>query len=105
MSVPDSLPVPTTAGTALCQAVREALSNVARHARTETAEVTARAGPGGVVITVADHGIGFAPELVPATRWGVTESIINRVAAIGGRVDVRTAPGAGTTVRLEWRHG
>jgi len=103
--LPDSLPVPTTAGTALCQAVREALSNVARHARTETAEVTARAGPGGVVITVADHGIGFAPELVPATRWGVTESIINRVAAIGGRVDVRTAPGAGTTVRLEWRHG
>jgi signal transduction histidine kinase len=103
--LPDTVSVPATVGTALCQAVREALSNVARHARTDRAEVTATAEKDGVVITVTDHGIGFAPELVPATRWGVTESIVHRVSAAGGRVDVRTAPGAGTTVRLEWRRG
>lgn len=53
-------------------------------------------------IEVGDTGSGFDPAAIPTERLGVRVSIMERVASTGGHVDIRTAPGAGTIVALNW---
>ncbi|MDO5288007.1 MAG: histidine kinase [Pseudomonadota bacterium] len=61
-----------------------------------------RAGP-MLRLTVADTGVGFHPGAVREGRFGMAQ-VVERVASRSGglgRVDVHSAPGAGTTVTLE----
>jgi signal transduction histidine kinase len=53
-------------------------------------------------LEVSDDGEGFDPETpgLRSRRLGLT-SMEERAAALGGRLEIRSAPGAGTTVRLE----
>jgi signal transduction histidine kinase len=54
------------------------------------------------VLEIVDDGIGFDPDApgLRARRLGLT-SMEERAESIGGRLEIRSAPGAGTTVRLE----
>jgi signal transduction histidine kinase len=55
-----------------------------------------------VALEVADDGSGFEPA-DPALRsrsLGLT-SMEERAKRLGGRLEIRSAPGSGTTVRLE----
>ncbi|MET8350172.1 MULTISPECIES: ATP-binding protein [unclassified Micromonospora] len=113
-TVPDRLPelrvglelascaVPAGVADAITESAYAALSNVVRHA--PGAHVTLRMTRDAiaVVVEVTDDGPGFDPAGVPPHRYGLRESIRGRMAAVGGRAEVRSAPGAGTTIRLEW---
>lgn len=105
LTVPRPLPVPVATAAAISAAVREALTNVARHAGVDAAEVVAVRTDGTVVVTVTDDGRGFAADDVPSHRRGVAESIEWRMRQAGGRATVTTEPGRGTVVRLEWPGG
>ena len=100
--------VPVPVAMAIAHATREALANVAAHAGTGEAWVTVRAlaaAPGthaGVEVTVRDEGAGFDPGRLGPARLGVRRSITERVTDCGGSAAVRSAPGAGTMVRLCW---
>jgi signal transduction histidine kinase len=103
--------VPPPVATALTHAVREALVNVLRHAGTGEAWVAVRpgsasggagAGSGGVVVTVRDTGAGFDTGRVDALRLGLRRSIAERVEDCGGQATIRSAPGEGTLVTLQW---
>ena len=100
--------VPVPVAVAIAHATREALANVATHAGTGEAWVTVRplaAAPGasaGVEVTVRDEGAGFDPGRLGPARLGVRRSITERVTDCGGSAAVRSAPGAGTVVRLCW---
>ncbi len=88
----------------LYQTVREALFNVAKHAGVRRAHVRGRADGGEVVVEVVDSGAGFDADAAcghPRAGLGLRSSR-ERVFAAGGRLDVTSAPGAGTrvTVRL-----
>ncbi len=103
----DPLPPATLpAGPALAirDSVVEALRNVARHARTREAFLTLTPGR-PLVVEVRDAGCGFDSGNVPPHRRGITESITGRMSRAGGRGYVRSAPGQGTVVRLEWADG
>ena len=79
---------------------RELLVNAARHARAGSVGVTVRRDDGAVVLEVADDGAGIAPgRLGEALREGHIglASSRERVEAIGGRLELRGGPGAGTT--------
>lgn len=95
--------VPPEVAAALADAVREALNNVRRHAGTGHAYLTAagdRDGRGAVV-TVVDRGPGFDPAAyVPGL--GLRGSVHDRMAEVGGRATVDTAPGEGVRVELRW---
>jgi signal transduction histidine kinase len=97
--------VPAAVADAFAGAVGEALRNVARHAGVGTAEVRLAEVGEVVTVRVSDEGSGFDPASVPAHRYGVRASVAARMAAIGGRARVRSAPGAGTQWTLEWNRG
>jgi two-component system sensor histidine kinase UhpB len=80
--------------------VQEALSNVAQHADARSVAVAIGATPDGAMrITVTDDGSGFDPLRKPAQGLGLT-GMRERVRLAGARLDLRSAPGAGTTVDL-----
>lgn len=97
------MPMPRHVVTELVAAVREALSNVDKHAGPEAkAWVFAEDLGDAVVVTVRDDGPGIpAGRLAQAAaegRLGVATSIRDRVAELGGTTTLDTAPGEGT----EW---
>ncbi|MGY3677971.1 sensor histidine kinase [Streptomyces sp. TE33382] len=96
--------VPPEVAAAFADAAREALNNVRRHAGTGHAYLTAAGesqGDGGAVVTVVDRGPGFDPERqVPGL--GLRGSVHRRMAEVGGRATVDTAPGEGVRVELRW---
>ncbi|HYZ00803.1 MAG TPA: PAS domain S-box protein [Candidatus Binatia bacterium] len=92
-------PVLSTHGGDLLQLVREALSNVARHAGARHVDVRVRGTAGGLVLEVVDDGCGFQVDRPPAQGWGL-RNLHERAAAMGGRLEIESVPGGGTTVRL-----
>jgi signal transduction histidine kinase len=98
--VPVTLPSPVADQLVAC--VGEALRNVERHAGTGQAEVTVTGGAGWAVVKVTDHGRGFDPAATPPSRRGIRESITGRMLAAGGRAEIASRPGAGTTVTVSW---
>jgi signal transduction histidine kinase len=95
-----------TADAEVLRVAQEALGNALRHARGARRVVVRLArdgdGGGGVVLEVADDGAGFDPDDpdLRGRHLGLT-SMETRAARIGGRLAIASAPGAGTTVRLE----
>jgi signal transduction histidine kinase len=98
-AVAQDLPSPVVQ--AIAQAVREALNNVVKHAQTREACVVATGQGSGVVVTVADHGCGFDTKSAEP-GLGITKSMRDRIAAIGGDVEIDSLPGEGTYVEIRW---
>ncbi|CAN5895991.1 hypothetical protein BH23ACT2_BH23ACT2_09330 [soil metagenome] len=87
--------------TALYRIAQEALQNVVKHASATRAWLGLTAGPDGVVLEVSDDGQGFAGTARDARPGsyglgGMTE----RADLIGARLDIRSAVGEGTTIRV-----
>jgi signal transduction histidine kinase len=80
----------------------EALHNALRHARAEHVVVWLKEGDGALVVEVTDDGVGFQPDRAElrSRHLGLT-SMEERARELGGRLEIRSAPGVGTTVRLE----
>jgi signal transduction histidine kinase len=92
---PDDLPA--AAATAIYFVVSEALANVAKYACAERATVAVRRAADRVVVEVSDDGVGGADVSGGSGLRGLSD----RVAALDGRLHVRSPPGAGTRVRAE----
>jgi signal transduction histidine kinase len=79
---------------------QEALANVVKHARASSATVRIAAEDQTVSIQVADDGCGFDPAAVGREHFGL-RSMRGRVADLGGRLEVTSALGRGTVLRVE----
>jgi signal transduction histidine kinase len=101
----DPVRLPAPAARELAAAVGAALDNVGRHCPSGTkAFLLIEDEPGEVVVTVRDDGPGIAPdrlaEAAAQGRLGVVQSIRGRVADVGGRTTIVSAPGQGTEVEM-----
>ncbi|MDQ0365247.1 sensor histidine kinase [Catenuloplanes indicus] len=99
-SVPAAVTLPAADAVSLSRGVREALTNVARHAGTDTAEIRIRDDGALVTAEIVDTGRGFDPARIDADRYGLTRSLIERMTRTGGRARIDSRPGHGTTVTL-----
>ena len=81
----------------LLRAVQESLTNVRRHAHASNATVRLRYDATPVAASVTDDGSGFDPNV--AVGAGLA-GMRTRLASVGGRLDVTSAPGQGTSVDL-----
>jgi PAS domain S-box-containing protein len=81
------------------QIAREALSNVGRHAGARTCRLTLRAEAGVAIMEIEDDGRGFVLEERIDAGWGL-RNLAERARSMGGSLDIGSAPGRGTRVRL-----
>lgn len=81
-------------------AVKEALTNAVRHSGTPEVHLRFRHERGRISVEVQDAGRGFDPAGVPEDRNGLA-NLRQRMAEVGGRCTVESAPGQGCRVRLE----
>ncbi len=102
LEIDDELPAQPDRDQDVLRIAQEALQNVVKHAGAERVRVTLHAEDGRLVLEVEDDGGGFEPETpgIRARRLGLT-SMEERARRIGGTLQIRSAPGAGTRVRLE----
>jgi signal transduction histidine kinase len=99
----------------LRQAIENLVANARKYASSEGLVVSARsAGPGTVVVEVRDRGPGLTPANAEraverffrsgdrdAEGFGLGLSIAREVAhALGGRLELESSPGTGTTARI-----
>lgn len=90
-------PQPLEAAAYFC--VMEALQNTYRHAAASRAQVRLSRSGESLLIEVTDDGRGFIPSQ-HVTGTGLT-NIKDRVESLGGCVRVRSAPGGGSSVRIQ----
>lgn len=86
--------------TAVLGAVREALTNAAKHSGETNIHLFAEAEREQISVFVRDRGLGFDLDQVSPDRRGLSKSIRGRIERRGGHVDIRSAPGKGTEVRI-----
>jgi signal transduction histidine kinase len=75
--------------------VSEALTNVAKYAAASAVRVEIERADGRLVVAVSDNGVGGAD----ATSGSGLRGLADRVEALGGRFEVASPPGGGTTLR------
>jgi signal transduction histidine kinase len=96
---------PVDVETTLYRIVQEALTNVARHARAQSADVIIRREQGVVQVIVRDDGAGFdvdsALEAGGVRRALGLMGMRERASLLGGSSVISSRPGAGTTITIE----
>lgn len=95
--------VPQESSRELLRIVQEALTNVRRHSGARRVRVHAGASGTALWLEITDDGRGFDREEA-STGLG-TRGMNQRARALGGDLQVKSRPGAGTTVRFELRAG
>jgi signal transduction histidine kinase len=102
VEVEDGVPTDLVRDREVLRIAQEALQNALKHAGAERVTVRLRTGDGGLRLEVEDDGVGFDPAsaTVRSRSLGMT-SMRERAARLGGRLDVRSEPGVGTSVTLE----
>jgi signal transduction histidine kinase len=78
---------------------KEALNNAARHADASRVDVALSVRSGRLVLRVADDGRGFDPSR--ATEGNGLTTMTRRAAELGGRTEIASPPGGGTSVTLD----
>ncbi len=75
----------------------EALQNAIKHGDARRIMITISGTPGVLDFEVSDDGRGFDPALLGSGSG--TANLADRIAAVGGRLEITTGPGLGTTIR------
>jgi signal transduction histidine kinase len=86
--------------TFLFRAIRELLTNAAKHARPKQVTIEGKTEDQRFALRVTDDGVGFeASNLTEVAGFGLF-SIAERVSNQGGKMEVSSAPGQGTMVTI-----
>jgi signal transduction histidine kinase len=92
--------LPPEVETALYRITQEALTNVVKHADANRVSIVLTRRDGSVSAVIEDDGRGFADEPGSENGLGLL-GMRERVALVDGRLNVESAPGAGTTLSIE----
>ena len=92
--------LPKSAATAIYRAIQESLTNIGRHSGARNAWIMLRDGDGAIEVEVEDDGRGIAPEdLAKSSSLGL-KGMRERIAFLGGSLEIARAPRGGTRLRV-----
>jgi len=101
IDVPEELPeLSKGVATAVYRAVQESLTNIARHAQAKSAWVMLACSDGAIHVEVEDDGRGISPEDLAKSRSLGLKGMRERIAFLGGSLEIARAPRGGTRLRL-----
>ena len=86
--------------TALYRAVQESLTNIARHAQARRTWVIFSAENGHIHVEIEDDGRGIAAEDLAKARSLGLKGMRERIAYLGGSLEIAPAPRGGTRIRV-----
>ncbi|MGD7788375.1 sensor histidine kinase [Propionibacteriaceae bacterium Y1700] len=92
----DEAPTEIDHGPELLRVAQESLANVARHAHASKVSMTLQGTTDQVVFTITDDGVGLDPTKINSGHG--LSGMVERLAAVRGRLDVRSTPGHGCTI-------
>lgn len=100
---PEQTPVlPLEVEQSIYRVTQESLENIIRHANATAASVDLKIASNIIDLTIYDDGRGFDPvQIKGADRFGL-QGLKERAASIGGKLEVVSKPGAGTTIHFTW---
>jgi len=84
----------------LLRIIQEALTNARKHANAKCVQVCVQPAPRHLQVTIQDDGVGFDPAQLASAegqKYGLG-LMRGRAQEVGGGVEIRSAPGAGTKV-------
>jgi two-component system NarL family sensor kinase len=91
--------VPPELALALFRIAQEALNNIGKHSRATMAVVALAREGKEIVLSVSDNGIGFNSVHRPSAGRGIgLGNMRQRAESVGGGIEIRSKPGAGTTL-------
>ena len=93
----DDVTLEPDAGLSVYRMVQEGLTNVSKYASARRVRVNVRREQDAVRVSVEDDGTGFDPDTIKPGTHGLA-GMRFRIESHGGRLDVRSAQGAGTTI-------
>jgi PAS domain S-box-containing protein len=96
-NIPSDLPADLTL--CLFRVVQEGLQNALKHGKAQRVSVDLKAGPGALSLTIRDDGRGFDTDGALGRGLGLV-SMHERLDAIGGLLEIRSIPGAGTELNV-----
>lgn len=86
--------------TVLYRVIQEAVNNVIKHAHATLLDIKLNREPSGISATIIDNGLGFDTTAVDGFAGIGLKNIAARVEYLKGTVSFRSAPGAGTSLRV-----
>ena len=86
--------------TAAFRILQESLTNIQRHARATRVEVSLRQEAGLLVLGIEDNGCGIDPEVLRSPLSIGLAGMRERALLLGGQLQIRSQPGAGTSVAV-----
>jgi signal transduction histidine kinase/ligand-binding sensor domain-containing protein len=98
----DEIDLPSDMEEGLYRIAWEALNNILRHARAHRVAVTLRhqRTENKLILQIVDDGVGFSPAEARKGRGMGLAGMAERAAQLGALLEIESAPGAGTTVRV-----
>jgi two-component system NarL family sensor kinase len=82
--------------------VQEGLQNIIKHAGATEVKVSIRYPEDGMYITIFDNGVGFNPETELKKKDGLgIQNILRRATLVGGKAEIMSKPGEGTTLQIQ----
>jgi signal transduction histidine kinase len=92
--------IPKESAIALFRVIQEGLTNVVRHAKAKQVRLALTADPERYLLMLTDDGCGM--KMDESVRWSHgLAGMRHRVEALGGKFTIESAPGEGTTLRVE----
>ena len=101
LSVENDLNLPENVQLAFFRVAQEALNNAVKHSKATELQILFDGLETQALLSVQDFGTGFDPDFLDATRFGL-RSMSERLTAIGGTLEIETAPGQGTQITAIW---
>ena len=99
MELGDEPDLPLKVKQELYRFVQEALHNTVKHARASRVDMRMHWSAEGFLLEIGDDGVGFDPESAFPGHLGL-HSMRERVARLGGVLQIESAPGEGTNIHL-----